>query len=137
AIASASGNPILASLVEMVSALFYETRRKTASRAHDLRESAEMHRAIYNALRVRDVDRSRQAMNDHLVLAQQRQHLEDAVVPTNGDAPAAEPLESAARAAASARDLLAGDLSVHQPTPVRARSMAMGTRRTPVARVRA
>jgi GntR family transcriptional repressor for pyruvate dehydrogenase complex len=139
AIASASGNPILASLVEMVSALFYETRRKTASRAHDLRESAEMHRAIYNALRVRDIDRSRQAMNDHLVLAQQRQHLEDATVSTgtNGDAPPAEPLEAAARAAANMRDLLAGDLSVHQPTPVRARSMTMGSRRTPVSRVRA
>ena len=31
AVADASGNPILASLVEMVSALFYEQRRKTAS----------------------------------------------------------------------------------------------------------
>jgi GntR family transcriptional repressor for pyruvate dehydrogenase complex len=138
AIAAASGNPILASLVEMVSALFYETRRKTASRAHDLRESAEMHRAIYNALRVRDVDRSRQAMNDHLALAQQRQHLEEAaVVTTEGDAPPAEPLEAAARAAAHMRDLLAGDLSVHQPAPVRARGITMGSRRTPVSRVRA
>jgi GntR family transcriptional repressor for pyruvate dehydrogenase complex len=143
AIASASGNPILASLVEMVSALFYETRRKTAGRAHDLRESAEMHRAIYNALRVRDVERSRQTMNDHLVLAQQRQNLEDAAAVAaaeGGDAPATErPLEAEARALASARDLLAGDLSAHQPAPVRARSgMAMGSpRRAPVTRVRA
>ncbi len=38
AVATASGNPILASLVEMVSALFYEQRRKTAGRARDLRE---------------------------------------------------------------------------------------------------
>jgi len=66
-----------------------------------------------------------------------REHLEDAAATTDGDAPVAEPLEAAARAAASARDLLAGDLSVHQPTPVRARSMAMGARRTPVSRVRA
>jgi GntR family transcriptional regulator, transcriptional repressor for pyruvate dehydrogenase complex len=142
AIAAASGNPILASLVEMVSALFYETRRKTATRAHDLRESAEMHRAIYNALRVRDADRSRQAMNDHLVLAQQRQHLEDAAAAngaTNGDAAAnsaAAPGDAEPREHAFARDLLAGDLA-HQAAQVRARGIAMGTRRTPVSRVRA
>jgi len=137
AIAAASGNPILASLVEMVSALFYEQRRKTATRAHDLRESAEMHRSIYNALRVRDVDRARQMMNEHLVLAQQRQHLEDAAVAADGEAPAAErPLEAEARALASARDLLAGDLSPRQPAPVRAPSMAVGSRRAPVSRAR-
>ena len=77
AVASASGNPILASLVEMVSALFYAQRRKTAERARDLRESADMHRAIYNALRAHDVDRARQAMNDHLVTSLQRQQFED------------------------------------------------------------
>lgn len=76
AVAAASGNPILASLVEMVSALFYEQRRKTAGRARDLRESAEMHRTIYNALRLHDAQRARDMMNDHLVLAQQRQKLE-------------------------------------------------------------
>jgi GntR family transcriptional regulator, transcriptional repressor for pyruvate dehydrogenase complex len=78
AIATASGNPILASLVEMVSALFYEQRRKTAGRAHDLRESAEMHRSIYNALRMRDVERARDMMNEHLSLAQERQTMEEA-----------------------------------------------------------
>lgn len=136
AIAAASGNPILASLVEMVSALFYEQRRKTATRAHDLRESAEMHRSIYNALRVRDVDRARQMMNEHLVLAQQRQHLEDAAMADGGDASAAErPLEAEARALASARDLLAGDVSA-RPAPVRARSMAVGARRPAVSRAR-
>jgi GntR family transcriptional regulator, transcriptional repressor for pyruvate dehydrogenase complex len=77
AVAAASGNPILASLVEMVSALFYGQRRKTAERARDLRESADMHRAIYNALRARDVDRARQAMNEHLVTSQERQRLEE------------------------------------------------------------
>jgi GntR family transcriptional regulator, transcriptional repressor for pyruvate dehydrogenase complex len=145
AIAAASGNPILASLVEMVSALFYETRRKTAGRAHDLRESAEMHRAIYNALRVRDADRSRQAMNDHLVLAQQRQHLEDAAATpngeavangSNGDVPGSDRPVDTGRAQSFARDLLTGDLA-HQGAPVRARGIAMGTRRTPVSRVRA
>jgi GntR family transcriptional repressor for pyruvate dehydrogenase complex len=76
AVAVAAGNPILASLVEMVSALFYAQRRKTADRAHDRRESAEMHRAIYNALRAHDPERARQAMSAHLVTSAQRQELE-------------------------------------------------------------
>src|SRR3954468_19831151 len=45
-VAAASGNPIVASLVEMVAALFYEQRRTTAERAVDrnLRDTAEAHR---------------------------------------------------------------------------------------------
>ena len=41
-VAAASGNPIVASLVEMVSALYYERRRDTAARAsdRDLRDAA-------------------------------------------------------------------------------------------------
>ena len=54
AVAAASGNPILASLVEMVSSLFYESRKANVHRARDLRESAEMHRRIYHAVRGRD-----------------------------------------------------------------------------------
>jgi GntR family transcriptional repressor for pyruvate dehydrogenase complex len=77
AIAAAAGNPILASLVEMVSALFYAQRRKTADRARDRRESADMHRAIYNALRARDAERARQAMSTQLVTSAQRQELEE------------------------------------------------------------
>src|SRR5207253_6947038 len=70
-IAAASGNPIVASLVEMVAALHYERRRSTAERAVDreLRDAADAHRAIYQAVRARDVDRARRAMNDHLVRA--------------------------------------------------------------------
>jgi len=77
AIAAACGNPILASLVEMVSGIFYEQRRQTADRGRDLRESAEMHRTIYQALRARDIDKARALMNEHLVLAQARQQAED------------------------------------------------------------
>jgi GntR family transcriptional repressor for pyruvate dehydrogenase complex len=135
AIAAASGNPILASLVEMVSALFYEQRRKTATRAHDLRESAEMHRSIYNALRVRDVDRSRQMMNEHLVLAQQHQRLEEAALSENGDASVDRPVDMDAHAIANAHDLLAGDISPRAATPLR-RSMAVGARRTTISRAR-
>ena len=71
AVAAASANPIVASLVEMVSALYYEQRRDTAARAseRDLREAAEMHRRIYQAIRAHDADEARNAMNDHLIQA--------------------------------------------------------------------
>jgi GntR family transcriptional regulator, transcriptional repressor for pyruvate dehydrogenase complex len=75
-VAEASGNPILASLVEMVSALFYEQRRKTAQHARDLKESAHLHRAIYHAVRAHDPRRASAAMSEHLSLAQQAQALE-------------------------------------------------------------
>ena len=69
AVAAASGNPIVASLVEMVSALYYERRRQTAERATDrnLRDAAEMHQRVYRAIRARDARGARTAMNDHLI----------------------------------------------------------------------
>jgi GntR family transcriptional repressor for pyruvate dehydrogenase complex len=75
AVAAASGNPIVASLVEMVSALYYERRRETAVRAsdRDMRDAAEMHRRIYQAIRAQDSDSARLAMHDHLVQASQHQ----------------------------------------------------------------
>jgi GntR family transcriptional repressor for pyruvate dehydrogenase complex len=75
-VAEASGNPILASLVEMVSALFYEQRRKTAQHGRDLKESAHLHRAIYHAIRAHDAKRASAAMSEHLSVAQQAQALE-------------------------------------------------------------
>jgi GntR family transcriptional repressor for pyruvate dehydrogenase complex len=74
-VAAASGNPIVASLVEMVAALFYEQRRVTAERAVDrnLRDAADAHRHIYQAIRARDPDRARRLMNEHLVRARSYQ----------------------------------------------------------------
>jgi GntR family transcriptional regulator, transcriptional repressor for pyruvate dehydrogenase complex len=74
-VASASGNPIVASLVEMVSAMYYESRRETAVRAseRDLRDAAEMHRRIYQAIRARDAETARRAMHDHLIQASRHQ----------------------------------------------------------------
>jgi GntR family transcriptional regulator, transcriptional repressor for pyruvate dehydrogenase complex len=74
-VAAASGNPIVASLVEMVSALYYERRRETAIRAsdRDLRDAAEAHRRIYQAIRARDADTARRAMHDHLMQASRHQ----------------------------------------------------------------
>jgi GntR family transcriptional repressor for pyruvate dehydrogenase complex len=79
-IAAASGNPIIASLVEMVSALYYERRRATAERAvdRDLHAAADAHRRIYQAIRGKDAARARQLMHDHLVEARAYQLSEDA-----------------------------------------------------------
>jgi GntR family transcriptional repressor for pyruvate dehydrogenase complex len=95
-VAAASGNPIVASLVEMVSALYYERRRETAVRAseRDLRDAAEMHRRIYQAIRARDADTARRAMNDHLIQASRHQAQEpasDGAARRTPAAPVAEP----------------------------------------------
>lgn len=67
AVASASGNPILASLVEMVSTLFFEEHRRAPARSRDqLRDTAVTHRNIYHAVRARDADRARREMGQHL-----------------------------------------------------------------------
>jgi GntR family transcriptional repressor for pyruvate dehydrogenase complex len=89
AIAAASGNPIVASLVEMVSTLYYERRRRTAERAfpRDLRDAAEAHRRIYQAVRARDAEAARAAMNDHLLQASAYQAQEPGHVgPVGADA---------------------------------------------------
>jgi GntR family transcriptional repressor for pyruvate dehydrogenase complex len=80
AVAAASGNPIVASLVEMVSALYYEQRRETAARAsdRDLRDAAEMHRKIYQAIRAHEPENARNAMHTHLDQASAHQAQEPA-----------------------------------------------------------
>ena len=82
-VALASGNPIVATIVEMVSTLYYERRRQTAERAsdRDLRDAAEMHRRIYQAIRSRDAEAARQAMHEHLVQASTHQANEPPVEP--------------------------------------------------------
>jgi GntR family transcriptional repressor for pyruvate dehydrogenase complex len=81
AVAAAAGNPVLLALVEMVSSLVYERRQRTVERAHDLKESAEMHRRIYQAIRDRDPERARTEMAHHLDLARMAQAEEEAIVP--------------------------------------------------------
>ena len=74
----ASGNPIVASLAEMVSGMYYEHRRETAMNAsdRDMKEAAEAHRRIYQAIRARDAKQARDAMNEHLLTAQAFQEAE-------------------------------------------------------------
>lgn len=83
AVAAASGNPILAAVVEMVSGIFYETRRQNVHRATDLREAAEMHRRIYHAVRAHDPVAARAAMNEHLMQSERAQVMEEAVLKTD------------------------------------------------------
>jgi GntR family transcriptional repressor for pyruvate dehydrogenase complex len=78
-VAAASGNRILTALMNMVATILFEVRRKTVDRARDLKESAEMHRAIYRAIRDRNPDAARDAMHDHLMLAQKAQEEEEEV----------------------------------------------------------
>lgn len=78
AIASGCGNRVLAALMEMVAAQFYELRRQTINRARDLKQSAEMHRRIYRAIRARDAVAAQAAMAEHLDLARHAQTLETA-----------------------------------------------------------
>jgi GntR family transcriptional repressor for pyruvate dehydrogenase complex len=70
AVAAASGNQILAALMNMVSAAMYVCRRATVERATDLKESVEFHRAIYRLIRAGKSDEARAAMSEHLELAQ-------------------------------------------------------------------
>lgn len=75
-IAQASGNPILGSIMETVTSTMYDKRRKTVERAIDLRESAEMHREIYRAIRAHRPAEARKLMEQHLQMAQAAQGME-------------------------------------------------------------
>jgi GntR family transcriptional regulator, transcriptional repressor for pyruvate dehydrogenase complex len=77
AVAAASGNPILASVVEMVSKIFYELRHSRIHAAKDLKLAAEEHRAIYQAIRSGDAERARTAMSGHLRRSARAQAQED------------------------------------------------------------
>jgi len=77
AVAGAPGNKILASLVEMVSALFYELRRETADRQRDLKSTAEDHYRIYRAIRDGNRVLAERLMSEHLLGAERSQQAED------------------------------------------------------------
>jgi GntR family transcriptional regulator, transcriptional repressor for pyruvate dehydrogenase complex len=78
AIATASRNPVLGVLIDMLGSLFYERRSETIQRATDLRETAEAHRKIYQAIRARDRDAAIAAMSLHLRVARSTQTDEQA-----------------------------------------------------------
>lgn len=72
-IAAASGNRIITALMNMVASILFDVRSKTVHRAQDLKESAEMHRQIFRGIREGNTETARNAMRDHLLLAQKAQ----------------------------------------------------------------
>ena len=83
AVAAGSHNPVLATLIDTLAELVFETRVRTVERATDLKESAEMHRRIYRAIRANDSERARHEMSEHLNLARQAQAREGETPPTD------------------------------------------------------
>jgi len=75
-ISQASGNPILAAIIETITSALYDSRRKTVERSTDMRESAEMHREIYRAIRARNAKEAHNLMEQHLRMAQIAQGME-------------------------------------------------------------
>ncbi|SNS45805.1 transcriptional regulator, GntR family [Granulicella rosea] len=104
-IARAAGNPILGALMETITANLYDTRRMTVDHSVDLKESAEMHREIYRAIRSKNPAGARQAMERHLNLARMAQASEDdtpEIVEAATAAAGVVPLPHSAAAAAQA-----------------------------------
>jgi len=75
-IAIASGNPILAALVETITSAMYEDRLKTVRQATYLRKMAEMHREIYRAIRSHNPTEAKKQMDLHLRVAEEAQKSE-------------------------------------------------------------
>jgi GntR family transcriptional repressor for pyruvate dehydrogenase complex len=75
-IAQASGNPILAALIDTVTSAMYEQRKETVQRADYLREMAEMHREIFRAIHTRNPVEARKLMENHLRRAESAQNME-------------------------------------------------------------
>jgi GntR family transcriptional repressor for pyruvate dehydrogenase complex len=76
ALGAASGNPILATLVGMVSTMHFERRSQTVGKAGSLRVGADMHQRIFRAIRARNRDEARAAMREHILQAQELYHSE-------------------------------------------------------------
>ena len=87
-IARASGNPILAALMETITASLYDGRRLTVENTQDLKESAEMHREIYRAIRSHNPPQAKQSMEQHLSAARAAQAAEPNTPQTHAHTPA-------------------------------------------------
>ena len=79
-IAAASGNPILASLMETITSALYDGRRKTVSLTRSLKDSADVHREIYRAIRNRNPDEAQRLMERHIQSAKDAQDDEERMV---------------------------------------------------------
>jgi len=72
AVAAGSGNPILAAIIGTLTEIIWETGRLNMGGV-SLRESAEVHRGIYEAIRARSPERARREMTRHLERARWEQ----------------------------------------------------------------
>jgi GntR family transcriptional repressor for pyruvate dehydrogenase complex len=93
-IAKASGNPILGALMETITASLYGGRIETVMNSQDLKESAEMHREIYRAIRSHNPTQARHTMEQHLNLARAAQAIEDRLAQENAATEAAAAAQS-------------------------------------------
>jgi GntR family transcriptional repressor for pyruvate dehydrogenase complex len=83
--------------METITANLYEYRSKTVVNAVDLKESAEMHREIYRAIRSHNPAQARVTMEQHLNLARIAQASEAEAAAAAAQAPPApEPENSPA-----------------------------------------
>jgi GntR family transcriptional repressor for pyruvate dehydrogenase complex len=98
-ISQASANPILAAIIETITSALYDSRRKTVEHSIDLRESAEMHRELYRAIRARKPQEAHNLMEQHLRMAQIAQGMER---PTGRKRASATSKKKHARAASAA-----------------------------------
>jgi GntR family transcriptional repressor for pyruvate dehydrogenase complex len=96
AVAAGSDNPVLAALVDMLAGLTFELRQPTVKRARDLRQSANKHRQIYQAIRRRDPGAARATMAEHLKLARRSWAAEDELAAASGLKPHKAKYRSAA-----------------------------------------
>lgn len=64
-VAAGSGNPIVAAIIGTLTEIIWETGRLNME-GFSLRESAEIHRRIYEAIRARNPERARRDMTEHL-----------------------------------------------------------------------
>lgn len=75
-IGAAAGNRILTALMNMVTTILAGKQSESIGLVRDLRESAEMHRRIYDAVRARDAEAASDAMRDCLLLGQKTSEIE-------------------------------------------------------------
>jgi len=74
-VAAASGNRILTSLMNMVATILFDVRSKTVKARKISKESGEMHRTIYRAIRKRNAKKRAKLCVITLMLAQKHKLL--------------------------------------------------------------
>ena len=85
AVGAAAENPVLASMLDMVTSMFERVREEALRRGTDMKLIAQEHRAIYQAIREHDTEGARRAMIEHLRRAEPTLAREPAQLPPEED----------------------------------------------------